>query len=345
MSPENYNCLLRSLCYGAGTTMREDSLASLRDALCATARAHWDDKPEREGDMTLGQWAALSAETPGGGMAAETEQVTVESWCRAFAEGAMSEQVVLRLWQLCYKEAVYVWRPAEPGGFLLHDVLRFTAADAPAKIVRHVVYRSNELHYNALKVLDTEAMAELLQAARACMCACTRTTAAVYPPRHTPGVYTVCAMCLRLGVVCSACAVPVLGACSLCTVHARCVPTGQEAHSRARGAAAEGTPAQATGQARWCMSSSTPGDVVGRSVRVPKQTRCCCRGGWQTDRQARALPSVAHLGGGRGRARGDLLQPSTRGNTRTWHPRQEGVPVPRSAMGELVSPLPHGSES
>ena len=223
MSPKNYNCLLRSLCYDAGTTMREDNLVSLRDALCATARAHWDDKPEREGDMTLGQWAALSAETPGGGMAAETEEVTVESWCRAFAEGAMSEQVVLRLWQLCYKEAVYVWQPAEQGGFLLHDTLRFTPANAASKIVRHVVYRRNELHYNALNVIDKGN--GRVAAGRTGMHVCMHTynRGGVPTQAHTRRIHGVCNVSAPrssvLGVCCACarCMLAVYRACSLCT--------------------------------------------------------------------------------------------------------------------------------
>ena len=83
----------------------------------------------------------------------QTAKVNFETWAHRFAEAnEMNDQVVLFIWPYMMKETVCVWQPCD-GGFEHFGAFHFTAPGLAETCCHQLVYRPDEVHYNALQVV------------------------------------------------------------------------------------------------------------------------------------------------------------------------------------------------
>jgi len=82
-----------------------------------------------------------------------TSKMDFAAWARDFAtNNAMSDQIVLFLWPLYTGESVWLWQSSPGGGYSHSHICRFGKSTHK---VRHVVYREEKLHYNALRLIES----------------------------------------------------------------------------------------------------------------------------------------------------------------------------------------------
>jgi hypothetical protein len=142
------NCLLEALVYdgapkGRRRKKRDAAAANkaLREELAAFAR---EKRTLAINGTPLDAWAKL------------TSGVDIDTWADRFAAtDLMSDQIVLCLWPHVKHETVWVWQPCA-GGFEHRSAYCFASSAAADCSCRHVVYRPDELHYNALQVVRPE---------------------------------------------------------------------------------------------------------------------------------------------------------------------------------------------
>ena len=127
------NCLLHALTYNNGAP---SDMVQLRQEIVRTACKHRDCDYE---GIKLEEWVEITASK------------SFDVWVQDFIENdEMSDQIVLRLWPLYRGESVWLWNVTQTGGYEHRRVLRF----GESQIVRHVCYRMDELHYNALELRE-----------------------------------------------------------------------------------------------------------------------------------------------------------------------------------------------
>ena len=81
-----------------------------------------------------------------------TSKMDFAAWARDFAtNNAMSDQIVLFLWPIYKDESVWMWQSSPGGGYTHSHICRFGTS---TQKVRHVVYREEKLHYNALRLIE-----------------------------------------------------------------------------------------------------------------------------------------------------------------------------------------------
>ena len=153
------NCQLRSLLYcGAPRGCCDDDQAAYRALRRRVAAFVLENRTETFNDMVVEDWVY------------QTAKIDVDTWAHRFAEtDEMSDQIVLFIWPYMMKEAVCVWQP-RGGGFEHYGAFRFTAPGLADTSCRHLVYRPDEEHYNALQIVRPEALFEGLPPKPAVVC-------------------------------------------------------------------------------------------------------------------------------------------------------------------------------
>ena len=141
MSTRGNHCLLRALAFDRAPADKKDA-AAMRRLRERIAEAVLDRRDLELNGKTLEAW--VEADAPG---------MRIDTWAEQYkTTDMMSDQIVLRVWPLLEGEAVWVWLPVASAGYELLPAYRFAAPPGARGGVRHVVYRADELHYNALTV-------------------------------------------------------------------------------------------------------------------------------------------------------------------------------------------------
>jgi len=132
------NCLLYALSDSKNT---RKSCKTIRNELVSIAYKH---RYTKFNGKTLDSWVRA------------TSKLDFAAWMREFAtNNAMSDQIVLFLWPFYKNESVWVWQ-SSPGGDYTHShICRFVHFGTSTQEVRHVVYREDTLHYNALRIIES----------------------------------------------------------------------------------------------------------------------------------------------------------------------------------------------
>ena len=149
MSTKLNNCLLRALMYyGATLDCCDDDEEEYRALRKRVAAFMLKNRDATFNDMCVKDWVY------------QTAKLDVETWAHRFAEAnEMSDQIVLFIWPYMMKEPVCVWQPCD-GGFEHLGAFHFTTPGLAETCCRHVVYRPDEVHYNALQVVRPGAISE-----------------------------------------------------------------------------------------------------------------------------------------------------------------------------------------
>ena len=142
------SCLLHALCYNgapSGSNREPSTILKVRKDIASFVLSH--HSTEING-IPLGEWVK------------DVSGLEVKEWATRFAKtGTMSDQIVLTVWPMMNGEAVYVWQLCREGYCLLPSgIFSHVAEKAGADRIRHVVYRAEMLHYNALQVTRPDAL-------------------------------------------------------------------------------------------------------------------------------------------------------------------------------------------
>ena len=141
MSTNNNNCLLRALSFDASPKGRKAKGGRQEQAMRQEiARAVREFKSVKIKGKTLERRVAESS-----GMDADTWATKYET------TSMMSDQVVLLVWPLLMKEAIWVWIRTDTGDMFCNAYC-FTAPSGSLSSIRHVVYHADRKHYDALTI-------------------------------------------------------------------------------------------------------------------------------------------------------------------------------------------------
>ena len=129
------NCLLYAL---SDSKDMSQSCKTIRNELVSIAYKH---RYTKFNGKTLDSWVRA------------TSKLDFAAWAREFATNhAMSDQIVLFLWPFYKDESVWVWHSSQGGDYTHSHICRFGTS---TQEVRHVVYREDKLHYNALRIIES----------------------------------------------------------------------------------------------------------------------------------------------------------------------------------------------
>ena len=129
------NCLLYAL---SDSKDMSKSCKTIRNELVSIAYKH---RYTKFNGKTLDSWVRA------------TSKLDFAAWAREFATNhSMSDQIVLFLWPFYKDESVWVWQSSQGGDYTHSHICRFGTS---TQEVRHVVYREDKLHYNALRIIES----------------------------------------------------------------------------------------------------------------------------------------------------------------------------------------------
>ena len=132
---EGNNCLLYAL------SDSKDMVKSCKRIRYDIASIAYKHRYTKFNGKTLDSWVCA------------TSKMDFAAWARDFAtNNAMSDQIVLFLWPLYTGESVWMWQSSSGGGYTHSHICRFGTS---TQKVRHVVYREEKLHYNALRLIES----------------------------------------------------------------------------------------------------------------------------------------------------------------------------------------------